>query len=476
MTERPFAAHQGEPGVLAAAPPAPLPGYYPDPSVPGFVRYWGGAAWVPGTSRPAPGPGEHLEPPRGVAQRPANLAAAAPPPPVVFPPATHPAAGRPGPFPGDSYARVDETGPMYFDETSGGASFVMTPFPAGPVTAQVPAPASAPTPASASAPAPVPVAIPAPASAATAGAAAGWQAAQVRPGERISWGAPRAVPAAPELSAPAPEAPSHPVAPAPAIPAPAASPVLAPASDPAPGSTVVEPAVVEAESVSGPTSPAPGPTVVRSARQTEPEGRRKPVTATAPARSAPAAPAAAAVSGDPARRASGAPRSRPAAPVPAGAGRRLTARLVDSLVLAVVAVSAGVPTVRSITVHLEQKVTAARAASTAGKGAEVQVWLVDGTVLGRIGVLLGVLLLAGLLYEVLPVSRTGRTFGKRLAGIKVITGVGAGTPPSFGRSVLRWLVRQLAVLSVVGLLAPVRDRKGRRGWHDRAAGTRVVRS
>ncbi|KJY22148.1 hypothetical protein VR46_43705, partial [Streptomyces sp. NRRL S-444] len=28
-------------------------GYYPDPSIPGFVRYWNGLNWVPGTSRPA---------------------------------------------------------------------------------------------------------------------------------------------------------------------------------------------------------------------------------------------------------------------------------------------------------------------------------------------------------------------------------------------------------------------------------------
>ncbi|MDK9501479.1 DUF2510 domain-containing protein, partial [Streptomyces katrae] len=28
-------------------------GYYPDPSIPGYVRYWNGASWVPGTSRPA---------------------------------------------------------------------------------------------------------------------------------------------------------------------------------------------------------------------------------------------------------------------------------------------------------------------------------------------------------------------------------------------------------------------------------------
>ncbi|MFF1799304.1 DUF2510 domain-containing protein, partial [Kitasatospora sp. NPDC058263] len=41
MTDRPFAG-----GAETAV--GPTPGYYPDPSVPGFVRYWGGTAWVPG--------------------------------------------------------------------------------------------------------------------------------------------------------------------------------------------------------------------------------------------------------------------------------------------------------------------------------------------------------------------------------------------------------------------------------------------
>ncbi|MGW2477636.1 RDD family protein [Streptomyces sp. NPDC001665] len=36
---------------------SPGEGYYPDPSIPGYVRYWNGASWVPGTSRPAPKPG-----------------------------------------------------------------------------------------------------------------------------------------------------------------------------------------------------------------------------------------------------------------------------------------------------------------------------------------------------------------------------------------------------------------------------------
>ncbi|EST21065.1 hypothetical protein N566_27775, partial [Streptomycetaceae bacterium MP113-05] len=35
-----------------------MSGYYPDPSIPGYIRYWNGTSWVPGTSRPAPGPGE----------------------------------------------------------------------------------------------------------------------------------------------------------------------------------------------------------------------------------------------------------------------------------------------------------------------------------------------------------------------------------------------------------------------------------
>ncbi|POX49440.1 hypothetical protein C3489_24950, partial [Streptomyces sp. Ru71] len=63
----------------------PREGYYPDPSIPGYVRYWNGAAWIPGTSRPAPTDGEQLPPPPGAH------------------PATAPAA-------------VEETGPHFFDE------------------------------------------------------------------------------------------------------------------------------------------------------------------------------------------------------------------------------------------------------------------------------------------------------------------------------------------------------------------------
>ncbi|MFE2140132.1 DUF2510 domain-containing protein, partial [Streptomyces sp. NPDC059466] len=74
----------------------PREGYYPDPSIPGYVRYWNGAAWVPGTSRPAPSDGAPLSPPPG----------------------TRPAAPVPAPAP----APAEETGPHFFDEDPGPAA------------------------------------------------------------------------------------------------------------------------------------------------------------------------------------------------------------------------------------------------------------------------------------------------------------------------------------------------------------------
>ncbi|QNE77072.1 DUF2510 domain-containing protein [Streptomyces finlayi] len=68
---------------------SPREGYYPDPSIPGYVRYWNGASWVPGTSRPAPRQGE---------------TAPAPPPAEAAAP------------PGRRTAAVEETGPVFFDE------------------------------------------------------------------------------------------------------------------------------------------------------------------------------------------------------------------------------------------------------------------------------------------------------------------------------------------------------------------------
>ncbi|MFI8963747.1 RDD family protein [Streptomyces sp. NPDC053493] len=69
----------------------PRAGYYPDPSIPGYIRYWNGGAWVPGTSRPAPKDGEAL-----------------PAPPVSVAPQL-----APSPAPAPS---VEETGPVFLDD------------------------------------------------------------------------------------------------------------------------------------------------------------------------------------------------------------------------------------------------------------------------------------------------------------------------------------------------------------------------
>ncbi|MER6106447.1 RDD family protein [Streptomyces sp. NPDC001832] len=70
---------------------SPREGYYPDPSIPGYIRYWNGASWVPGTSRPAPQRGESM------------------------PATSSGAAAEPQPQP-PALAPVDETGPVFLDE------------------------------------------------------------------------------------------------------------------------------------------------------------------------------------------------------------------------------------------------------------------------------------------------------------------------------------------------------------------------
>ncbi|MFF7993788.1 RDD family protein [Kitasatospora xanthocidica] len=169
-------------------------------------------------------------------------------------------------------------------------------------------------------------------------------------------------------------------------------------------------------------------------------------------------------------------RSAPAA-VPAGLGRRLAARVIDTAVLLVVAVAAGIPLGRSVSDHIQQKLDQARMASALTRR-QVQVWLVDDVVVGKIAVLIGILLFVSLLYEVLPTARTGQTFGKRLARIRVVDAAApaARSRPSLGRSLIRWIVRQTGAVLLLGLVWPVFDRPARRGWQDRAARTRVVRA
>jgi uncharacterized RDD family membrane protein YckC len=80
-----------------------------------------------------------------------------------------------------------------------------------------------------------------------------------------------------------------------------------------------------------------------------------------------------------------------------------------------------------------------------------------------------------LLYAVVG-DGEGQTPGKRALGIVVVDAT-RGTPIGYERALLRTVVRLLAVVPFgLGLLPLLRRTSGpRRGWHDRAARSVVVR-
>ncbi|WP_426569416.1 RDD family protein [Streptomyces canus] len=162
---------------------------------------------------------------------------------------------------------------------------------------------------------------------------------------------------------------------------------------------------------------------------------------------------------------------RQAAARPAGLGKRLAARLVDTLVLGAVTAAAAVPLGTKAVEHVNGKIDAAKLS-----GETVTVWLLDGTTSAYLGIVLAVLLVFGVVYEALPTAKWGRTLGKKLLGLEV-RDIEGHEPPSFGASLRRWLVYSvpgLLAVGVVGVLWCLFDRPWRQCWHDKAAHTFVA--
>nr|WP_247746032.1 RDD family protein [Streptomyces oryzae] len=157
---------------------------------------------------------------------------------------------------------------------------------------------------------------------------------------------------------------------------------------------------------------------------------------------------------------------------PGGLGRRFGARLVDLVLTLAVGAGAAFPFVGKAVDHINAKVEAVEQA-----GVTQRVWLIDGTTGSYLALVVGALLVFGLLYEVLPTARWGRTLGKKLFGLSVVNIEGYGKP-AFGKSVLRWLVHGVLGLLVVGLVNAMWclfDRPWRQCWHDKVAGTFVAK-
>ncbi|WP_330282447.1 RDD family protein [Streptomyces sp. NBC_00588] len=490
----------------------PREGYYPDPSIPGYVRYWNGAAWVPGTSRPAPTDGESLMPP-----------------------------------PGSNPAPVEETGPHFFDEDPQPG-----PSPSEAQHGSRPEPASAwgadrahqsgfggeqdrrvswgaPQGADPRVPADPP-AQPDGRAARTDGTAtippADGGADDVASGGTFVFRRPTANPGGAAGSAAATGAKSGSGAPA-ARPADAATPGI-----PGPGGPVGDEGTMTFRAVSPrtgrqdaaqsggtgkpgfgagkaaaerasaaqaqpPAPAAPGPSGPQAAPTVPPQSSAP--AAQTPAAQTPAAPPAPLTTGpgggqsswaQQVHRLAGAGEEQPVAPWrppvedvftaaarrqsaarPAGLGKRLAARLLDTVVLAGVTAVAAVPLGTKALDHVDEKIDAAKLS-----GETVTVWLLDGTTSVYLGVVLAVLLVFGVLYEALPTAKWGRTLGKKLLGLQV-RDIEAHEPPSFGGALRRWLVYSvpgLLVVGVVGIVWCLFDRPWHQCWHDKAAGTFVA--
>ncbi|MFD2122458.1 RDD family protein [Streptomyces cirratus] len=95
------------------------------------------------------------------------------------------------------------------------------------------------------------------------------------------------------------------------------------------------------------------------------------------------------------------------------------------------------------------------------------------------GVIL-VFFVATLLYEWLMIAFVGATVGKLALGLKVVK-ENTGQVPGVGGGFIRWIIPMVgAFLCGIGqllvYLSPFFDNSGKlQGWHDRAAGTIVVK-
>ncbi|MFD6170857.1 RDD family protein [Streptomyces coeruleorubidus] len=162
---------------------------------------------------------------------------------------------------------------------------------------------------------------------------------------------------------------------------------------------------------------------------------------------------------------------RQASARPAALGKRLAARLLDTLVLAGITAVAAVPLGIKAVDHVNEKIEEAKLS-----GETVTVWLLDGTTSAYLGIVLAVLLLVGVVTEVLPTAKWGRTLGKKLMRLEV-RDIEGHDAPEFGAALRRWLVYSvpgLLVVGIVGIAWCLFDKPWRQCWHDKAAHTFVA--
>ncbi|KUL38344.1 RDD family protein [Streptomyces regalis] len=513
----------------------PREGYYPDPSIPGYVRYWNGASWVPGTSRPAPTDGEPLAPPPGANPAQPTSASAAPleetgphffdEDPAQAPPQADAQHGsRPEPasawgadsahqsgFGGDQDRRVswgaqqgaDPRDPDGHGARADGTASVPPAEPdagAGGVasgdTFMIRRPVAESGGASASgASGQATPRIPNPAGSAPVDGTMAIRALSPRTGQQGGAAGAQAgstgASAGPGAAHPDAHHPS--AAGAPQGPGFGAGKAAAERAAVTQGQAQGQPQA-GAQAAAAAQAPGVAPTALSGPQQAAPTVPQQAGPQSAAAASAPMSPGAGGGQSSWAqqvhRLAGPADDDQPVAPWkppvedifqaaarrqaaarPAGLGKRLAARLLDTVVLAAVTAVAAVPLGTQALDHVNDKIDAAKLS-----GETVTVWLLDGTTSTYLGIVLAVLLLFGVVYEVVPTVKWGRTLGKKVLGLEV-RDIEAHEPPTFGPALRRWLVYSIPGLlgiGIVGVLWCLFDRPWHQCWHDKAARTFVA--
>ena len=156
----------------------------------------------------------------------------------------------------------------------------------------------------------------------------------------------------------------------------------------------------------------------------------------------------------------------------AGAGSRLGARIIDAVILAIVAIV------------LFIVVAVASFGELVDDDEAVDDDAIEEAFEGLIVVPL-VVMAVGMLYEVSLTALKGQTLGKMAVRIRVVSAE-SGSLPGWGKAFGRWFVPSIVGviglwISFVGLLALVIYAsllwdKRRQGWHDKAAKTLVIKA
>ena len=147
----------------------------------------------------------------------------------------------------------------------------------------------------------------------------------------------------------------------------------------------------------------------------------------------------------------------------ASAGARLGARILDWVIMAIVYV-----------ILLVIGIGAAVGASSDSDE-------VSGLSIGALAATVLLIAVVGILYEVTLIALRGQTLGKMATSIKVVR-ADNGLVPGWGKSIGRWIIPAVLafiplvgwILSLLVYLSLLWD-KVRQGWHDKAAGTLVIK-